>query len=128
MKKPKLRAEQLVDVIIKGGLRTLSGEVCAPPSKAYTHRMLIAALLSDGVTKISDPSISNDTEATLQAVKAFGAKVKIQENCWAIAGAISPKTPENPIDCGESGATVRFMIPVAALAPESSVFTFGTSL
>ena len=117
----------MVDVIIKGSQR-LSGEVCTPPSKAYTHRMLIAALLSDGVTKISDPLISNDTEATLQAVKAFGAKVKIQENCWAIEGAISPKTPENPIDCGESGATLRFMIPVAALTPESSVFTFGTSL
>jgi len=118
----------MVDVILKGGPQTLSGEVCAPPSKAYTHRMLIAALLSDGVTKISDPLISNDTEATLQAVKAFGAKVKLQENCWTIEGATPLKTPKSPIDCGESGATLRFMIPVAALAPESSIFTFGISL
>jgi 3-phosphoshikimate 1-carboxyvinyltransferase len=118
----------MVDVIIKGGPRTLSGEVCAPPSKAYTHRMLIAALLSDGVTKISNPLVSNDTEATLRAVKAFGAKVKLQENCWTIEGATPLKTPKKPIDCGESGATLRFMIPVAALAPEPSIFTFETSL
>jgi 3-phosphoshikimate 1-carboxyvinyltransferase len=117
----------MVDVVIKGSQR-LSGEVCAPASKAYTHRMLIAALLSDGVTKIFNPLVSNDTEATLQAIEAFGAKIKLQENCWAIDGAILPKTPKNPIDCGESGATLRFMIPVAALAPETSIFTLGTSL
>jgi 3-phosphoshikimate 1-carboxyvinyltransferase len=90
--------------------------------------MLIAALLSDGVTRIFNPLVSNDTEATLRAIEAFGAKTKLQENCWAIDGAVLPKTPRNPVDCGESGATLRFMIPVAALAPEPSIFTFGTSL
>jgi 3-phosphoshikimate 1-carboxyvinyltransferase len=64
----------------------------------------------------------------LRAIEAFGAKTKLQENCWAIDGAVLPKTPRNPVDCGESGATLRFMIPVAALAPEPSIFTFGTSL
>jgi len=117
----------MVDVIIR---RTegLSGEVYAPPSKAYTHRMLIAASLSDGASKISNPLVSDDTQATLRAVTAFGAKVKLQESCWTIEGVTPLKTPENPIDCGESGATLRFMIPVAALAPGPSTFTLGPSL
>ncbi len=48
----------------------LEGVVSAPPSKAYTHRMLIAALLSKGTSQISNPLVSDDTQATLHAIKA----------------------------------------------------------
>jgi len=127
MKKPKFWVDQMVDVIIR---RTegLSGEVYAPPSKAYTHRMLIAALLSCGISKVSNPLVSGDTQATLRAVESFGAKAKLQESCWTIEGATPLKTPRNPVDCGESGATLRFMIPVAALAAGSTTFILGRSL
>jgi len=117
----------MVGVIIRRTVG-LSGEVYALPSKAYTHRMLIAALLSSGASKISNPLVSDDTQATLRAVTAFGAKVKLQENCWTIQGATPLKTPKNAVYCGESGATLRFMIPVAALAPGTSTFTLGPSL
>lgn len=117
----------MVDVIIR---RTegLSGEVYAPPSKAYTHRMLIAALLSGGASKLSNPLVSDDTQATLRAVEAFGAKVKLQEGCWIIEGTTQPTTPKNPIDCGESGTTLRFMLAVAGLANGLSTFSLGSSL
>jgi 3-phosphoshikimate 1-carboxyvinyltransferase len=117
----------LVDVVI-GKSEHLEGEVRAPPSKAYTHRMLISALLSNGTSKISNPLVSDDTKATLGAIKAFGAETELREKCWTIRGVESLKAPENPINCRESGATLRFMIPVAALAPGSSVFIFGSSL
>jgi len=117
----------LVEVVV-GKSEHLEGEVWAPPSKAYTHRMLIAALLSNGTSKISNTLVSDDTEATLRAVKAFGAEAELQKNCWMIRGVDSLKAPKNPIDCGESGATLRFMIPVAALAPGPSIFSFGSSL
>jgi 3-phosphoshikimate 1-carboxyvinyltransferase len=116
-----------VDVFI-GKSEHLEGEVWAPPSKAYTQRMLIAALLSKGISKIASPLVSDDTEATLRAVKAFGAEAELQEKCWTISGVDSLRVPKKPVDCGESGATLRFMIPVAALAPGSSTFTFGSSL
>jgi 3-phosphoshikimate 1-carboxyvinyltransferase len=114
-------------VIVKKAEK-LKGEVCAPPSKAYTQRMLIAASLSHGTSKISGPLVSDDTEAALCAVKALGAKVTVAEDCWTVEGAQPLKGAKEPIDCGESGATLRFMIPVAALAPEPSVFVFGESL
>ena len=117
----------MVDAVIRKS-EYLEGEVRAPPSKAYTHRMLIAALLSSEISKISNPLVSDDTKATLRAVKAFGAEAELQKNCWTVRGVKSLKVPENPIDCGESGATLRFMIPVAALAPGPSIFTFGSSL
>jgi 3-phosphoshikimate 1-carboxyvinyltransferase len=117
----------MVDVIVRRTER-LSGEVCAPSSKSYTQRMLIAASLSLGISKISGPLVSDDTEATLRAVKALGAKVSVAKGCWTVEGASPLKGAKDPIDCGESGATLRFMIPVAALAAEPSVFLLGKSL
>jgi 3-phosphoshikimate 1-carboxyvinyltransferase len=106
----------------------LKGEVCAPPSKAYTQRMLIAAALSRGTSRLSNPLFSEDTEAAVRAVKALGATIDATEGCWNVTGAASLKGASEPIDCGESGATLRFMIPVAALANESSLFILGRGL
>jgi 3-phosphoshikimate 1-carboxyvinyltransferase len=115
-----------MDVVVES-TNHLEGAVSAPPSKAYTHRMIIAALLSNGTSKIVNPLGSDDTQATLDAIKALGAKVELNENCWTIHGQEQLKTPSNPIDCRESGSTLRFMIPVAALAPKSTTFLFGAS-
>ncbi len=117
----------MTDVIVRKAER-LKGEVYAPPSKAYTQRMLIASALASGTSRISDPLISDDTEAALRAVKALGAKVTIEGNYWTVEGAQLVKTAQTPIDCGDSGATLRFTIPIAALAPESSAFVLGKSL
>jgi len=107
--------------------KQLKGVVSAPPSKAYTHRMLIAAALSDGTSKIFNPLTSDDTTATLNAVQAFGAKVNLEPNVWTVNGVDNLKTPDHPIDCRESGSTLRFLIPVAALAPGSTKFLFSAS-
>ena len=115
-----------MDVIVKN-TDHLEGVVSAPPSKAYTHRMLIAASFSNGTSKIFNPLVSDDAQVTLEAVKAFGAKTEIHKNYWTIHGQEQLKTPDHPIDCRESGSTLRFMIPVAALASGSSTFLFGAS-
>ncbi len=117
----------MVDVIVKRAER-LSGEVCAPPSKSYTQRMLIAAALSNGEGKVSNPLLSEDTEATLRAITALGAETKFEEHCWNIKGSAPLQNAKAPIDCGESGATLRFIIPIAALAPDPSTLVFKGSL
>ncbi len=106
----------------------LTGKVCAPSSKSYTQRMVIAAALSKGTSTIFSPLSSEDTEATLRAVAALGAEVTSTEDCLIIRGAQSLKARKESIDCGESGATLRFMIPVAALAEGPSVLVFQGSL
>jgi 3-phosphoshikimate 1-carboxyvinyltransferase len=106
----------------------LQGEVYAPPSKAYTQRMLIASALAHGISKVSGPLVSDDTEAALRAVKALGAKVTVDGDCWMVEGANPLKGAQEPIDCGDSGATLRFTTPIAALAAESSLFMLGKSL
>jgi 3-phosphoshikimate 1-carboxyvinyltransferase len=115
------------DVTIKKTER-LSGQVCAPPSKSYTQRMLIAAALAKGTSKVSDPLLSEDTEATLRAVAAIGANVKKYDSYWIVEGARTIKGAKKPVDVGESGATLRFMIPIAALATAPSILVFRRSL
>ena len=117
----------MADVVIRR-TETLNGEVCAPSSKSYTQRMLIASSLSSGYSKISGPLVSDDTLATLRAVKALGSKVDVAKGCWTVEGASPLSGAKEPIDCGDSGATLRFMIPVAALAAEPSIFLLGGSL
>ena len=67
-----------MDVTVEN-TKHLDGVVSAPSSKAYTHRMLIAASLSNGTSKIFNPLVSEDTKATLEAIKALGAK---ESNIW----------------------------------------------
>jgi 3-phosphoshikimate 1-carboxyvinyltransferase len=116
----------MADVIVKK-TRKLSGQVCAPSSKSYTQRMVIAAALSNGTSKVSAPLLSEDTEAALRVVTALGAKVTVAEGCWTIEGTKLLKGAKEPIDCGESGATLRFMVPVAALANGPSTLVFKGS-
>ncbi len=117
----------MTDVTIQK-TENLRGEVCASPSKSYTQRMLLAAALTNGISKVSNPLISEDTQAMLRAITALGAQVTVDEECWTVNGANPPTNAKEPIDCGESGTTLRFMIPVAALAPDPSILVFNGSL
>jgi 3-phosphoshikimate 1-carboxyvinyltransferase len=117
----------LTDVVVRS-TKSLIGRTCSPSSKAYTQRMVISAALSSGISKLSNPLVSEDTEATVRAVKALGARVRDSDACWIIEGTGIIKGATKPINCGESGATLRFMIPVAALASEPSVFLLGKGL
>ena len=114
--------------VIIGKTEQLKGDVCAPPSKSYTQRMLIAASLSPGLSRISGPLYSADTDATVRAILALGTKLDVTKGCWAVTGSQSMTGATAPIDVGDSGATLRFIIPVAALATGNSVFVLGGSL
>ncbi|HTY75520.1 MAG TPA: 3-phosphoshikimate 1-carboxyvinyltransferase, partial [Candidatus Nanoarchaeia archaeon] len=77
---------------------------------------------------VTNPLLSEDTQATLRTALAFGAKVTEKANCWIIQGADPLHGAKKPVEIEESGATLRFMIPVAALAAEPSEFVLGAGL
>lgn len=91
----------------------LIGTVSAPSSKSYSHRMIIAAALADGVSEISNVTDSNDITVTSQAMEALGANVLADSGTYTVRG-IKNSAKKAEIDCGESGSTLRFIIPVAA--------------
>lgn len=98
------------------GPQSVRGRVSAPGSKAYTHRVLLASLLSQGETLIKGGSECDDVLRTLEAIQSLGAKVQIQNGC-VVAYGTEKLTPSNKvIDCGESGATFRFLTAIAGTA------------
>ena len=111
----------------------LSGTVTAPPSKSMTHRAIFAAALSNGNSVINNISVSNDIEATFNAVKAIGCKLFSLDNAVKVV-SIEPKKnfindEELNICCMESGSTLRFLIPIiAAFGINARIFGKGRLL
>ncbi len=93
----------------------LSGTVKIPPSKSFAHRAIISAFLSNSPCTVSNIELSKDIEATLSCVKALGGNSKFDKKNNTIAFKKSSNRPtQSPVlDCGESGSTLRFFIPIA---------------
>ncbi len=91
----------------------LCGEVTAPPSKSFAHRMLICAALAKGESIIKGISDSEDMLATLDCIEALGAGYERCGDTVTITGRAGA-VPDNAVfGCRESGSTLRFMIPPA---------------
>lgn len=87
--------------------RPLAGAILPPPSKSQAHRLLIAACLAQGESALTNIADSQDIRAT--------------QACMTALGTPGANLPE--LDCGESGSTLRFLIPVALALKGGGVFT-----
>ena len=97
----------------KIGKCTLSGTISAPASKSYGHRLMICAALSDGVSRVSGISNSEDMLATLDCISALGAKYEKSADAVTIYGIPRPENIMSTFPCRESGSTLRFFIPIS---------------
>lgn len=102
----------MIAVIKKG---KASGCVTAPPSKSMAHRLLICAALSAGST-VKGIEHSGDIAATLSCLKTLGAAVSEKGNAVTLGGMDCFTAESADLDCGESGSTLRFMIPLCLLS------------
>lgn len=106
----------------------VSGRVDAPPSKSYTHRGVLAGALSDG-TRVLNPLWSADTEASVRCARGLGASVEKEDSDLRVEGiAGEPETPDDVLDCGNSGTTTRLFAGAASLVEGLSVLTGDESL
>ncbi len=103
----------------------LGGAIPAIASKSEAHRLLICAAFADGVTDIDCNTSSQDIDATAECLRALGAQITRTKKGFRVvpaeevaAGAL--------LDCGESGSTMRFLLPVvAALGCDASLTGHG---
>lgn len=101
---------------------SLQGTLRVPSSKSVSHRALILGALSPGVSRISGIDDSRDLRATREAMESLGASFRdLGNGVWEVSG-VRKYTTEAKIDCGESGSTLRFMIPIAAALAERAEF------
>ena len=93
----------------------LQGSVNIIPSKSQLHRLLICAALADGETKLrSAPTEADDVNATIACLNALGAEIERVEGGFQIKPLSRKKLPVRAVlPVHESGATFRFMLPLA---------------
>lgn len=108
-------------IIIKPKL--LKGNIVVPSSKSLGHRGIIAAALSRGISRVDNIQLSKDIEATMEIMKELGAVVNIEGHSLYIDGR-KMFSYEKKLDlrCGESGSTLRFLIPLALTQDGDYIF------
>lgn len=99
-----------------------NGEVTLPPSKSDVHRAILCAALSKGKSVISPVDLSQDILATIDCAKALGAKITVEGDTAYVDGTNLFENNEAVLDCRESGSTLRFFIPVAAVGGVKTTF------
>lgn len=102
----------------------LSGTIQAPPSKSYAHRAVISAFLSGKNCEVKNLQLSADISATLECAKQLGSIWRYNTDTDTVTfennNIISP---DLLLDCGESGSTLRFFIPIAMALTNEVSFT-----
>ena len=101
----------------------------APSSKSMGHREIICAGLAEGTSVVDNISMSKDIEATCRCLRALGVTIEDVASKFAgrsalkVTGTGKLRASEAGADCGESGSTLRFFIPLGALLGEAFTFT-----
>lgn len=91
------------------------GAVKAIPSKSIAHRLLICASFADKKTLIRCDQTNRDIEATVACLCALGADIKRKAPFYEVTPVAPDKANKNAVlPCGESGSTLRFLVPVVA--------------
>lgn len=100
----------------------LSGTLHVMPSKSASHRAVMMAALASGETTLSPLQLSRDIEATLACAEALGLSAQAQLLPHALPGLVCARITGGQrtapgglrvLDCGESGSTLRFFLPLA---------------
>ena len=112
--------------------KTLSGGLRVLPSKSASHRAVMMAAMAEGKTQLEPLQLSKDISATLACAQALGltrgaaiaeseTEGFVRAEIWG--GGEGAKRAWRELDCGESGSTLRFLIPIALAVAGGGVFT-----
>ena len=103
----------------------LQGTVQAIPSKSFAHRLLILAAFGEKPVQLQCADTNRDIEATAACLRALGAEIHRTDTGYLVSPAdCIPNTAV--LFCGESGSTLRFMLPVVgALGVDGRFITEG---
>ena len=102
------------------GART--GEVHIPASKSQAHRMLLCAAMGENEVTLRCRGLSKDILATVACLKALGASVDAEGEVLHLRPVSAPPPGLCLLPCGESGSTLRFLLPLVGVLGASAVF------
>ncbi len=110
--------------------RRLAGEVSPPGDKSISHRAVMFNALTDGIATITNLAPGDDVRSTIRCLKALGVSIKRREDSTTVYGTAEAglKEPEDVLDAGNSGTTIRLMTGILAAQPFFSAITGDASL
>src|SRR5919206_1314541 len=91
--------------------KPLRGEITVPGDKSIAHRAVILASLAEGDSRIFNLSGGDDNSRTVRAFREMGVEIGRDGDALIIKGKgwEGLRAPQRPIDCGNSGTTMRLM-------------------
>ncbi|MFU8812631.1 MAG: 3-phosphoshikimate 1-carboxyvinyltransferase [Balneolaceae bacterium] len=95
---------------------SLQGEITLPPDKSISHRAALFAALADGESRIKNYSPAADPQSTLSCLQQLGVPVTLSGDQVTIQGVGRDglSRPDKPLDCGNSGTTMRLLSGIVA--------------
>lgn len=100
-----------------------SGTIKIPASKSMAHRLLIAAALGKDSKILHFDGFSNDIGATIVCLRALGAEItELGGGSWRVTPVGTVSDAECSLFCGESGSTLRFLLPIVGVLGANAVF------
>src|ERR1043165_2744237 len=126
---PVCRKVKIQIVLIQPAKR-ISGSITVPGDKSISHRAAMIAALADGASHITNYSTSADCAATLSCLRQLGVRIERTRNDVTVFGADPDglRAPEAPLDCGNSGTTMRLLAGILAGGDFESTLTGDESL
>ncbi len=105
----------LTSTVIMRPARSVAGALRLPGDKSVSHRYAMLAAIAEGDTRLENFSTGADCASTLGCVRALGVEVQRTGNSVVIHGR-GPRlrAPESPLDCGNSGSTMRMLSGILA--------------
>lgn len=100
---------------------SLGGKIKSIPSKSMAHRLLICAAFADRGCSILCDETSKDICATAECLNALGASITNCDGAYCVE-PIRQVSDCETLDCGESGSTLRFLLPVASATGANARF------
>ena len=95
--------------------RNIAGALRLPGDKSISHRYAMLAGISEGTSRLENFSTGADCASTLGCLAALGVDVQRKENAVLIQGHGSRlRAPRGPLDCGNSGSTMRMLSGILA--------------
>src|SRR5947209_13293381 len=109
--------------------RNIRGSVELPGDKSISHRYAMLAGIADGPSKLENYSTGADCASTLGCMRSLGVNWQRNANVIEVQGkGLSLSTPSTPLDCGNSGSTMRMLSGIVAGQPFTSEMIGDESL
>ncbi len=113
------------------GRKSLRGICSVPPDKSLSHRALIFGSFAHGQTQIQNLLDADDVMSTVRCLRSLGVKIESRGNGeWVVDGVSGGRLtrPDLPLDCGNSGTTIRLLMGLLSAHPFESILTGDGSL